>query len=49
MIDYALPVRIRACKIMHCQSVSHKDLDEIRRESCQDKEKEERGKYDDYD
>ena len=31
---------------MHCQSVSHEDLDEIRRESCQDKEKEERGKYD---
>ena len=34
---------------MHGQSVTREDLDEISRESSQDKEKEERGKYDDYD
>jgi len=34
---------------IHGWSVAHEDLDEISRESGQDKEKEERGKYDDYD
>jgi len=34
---------------MHGYSVAHEDLDEISRDSCQDKEKEEHSKYDDYD
>jgi hypothetical protein len=30
-------------------ATAHKDLDEISRDSCQNKEKEEHSKYDDYD